>query len=192
MYRSLLILLLLFSNPVTAQQRSDDKLLCAAVYLIVNSIIEDPGASDMIAKIQESFESLYAGTRRGTVTNGDLSKAKHEHAIYLGNLYDRDPDQAVHIEMNCDAWREALVPHWQNLYEKMKELPNNNASKKKLRKLMNSFPKMPNKRYKYSHPRWEQSKYMVVMSFETWTENGRKTPYSIKQQLFDSLNQSSN
>lgn len=192
MYRALLILLLLLGKPVTAQQRSDDRMLCAAMYLIVNSIMEDPGASDMIGKLQESFETLYSAKQSRSVTNGDLSKIKHQHAIFLGNLYDRNPDEVVAIEMNCDTWRQSLAPLWQNLYEEMQGLPDNKATKKKLRKIMNSFPKMPNKKYKSDHPRWDQSELMVVLSFETWTENGRRTPYSIKQQIFDSLGKSSN
>ena len=192
MFRIFFFIFLISSNSLAAQQRSDDRMLCAAMYLVVNSIIEDPGASEMIGKLQESFETLYRETQTKSVTNGDIGRLKHEHAIYLGNLYDRNSDDVVRIEMNCDTWRQSLIPYWQGLYNEMKGLSDNNASRKKIRKMLKKFPRMPNKKYNRSDQRWEESEYMVMLSFETWTENGRRTPYSIKQEIYKELGTSNN
>ena len=188
----LVITLLLFSNPVAAQQRSDDSMLCASLYLIVSSIVEEPGAIDMISKLQESFETIYSSRQTHNTTNGEIGKLKHEHAIYLGNLYDRDPDYVVAIEMKCDAWRQTLVPHWQSLSVKMRGLPDNETSRKKVREIITNFPRMPGKNYNRTHSRWDESEYMVILSFETWNKNGRRTPYSIKQEIYKDLGMSNN
>ena len=192
MKQILVIILLFFSNPLAAQQRSDNSMLCASLYLVISSIVEEPGAADLISKLQESFGTIYSSRQTHNTTNGEIGKLKHEHAIYLGNLYDSNPDDVVAIEMNCDAWRQTLVPHWRSLSRKMQELPDNETSKKKVREMIRAFPRMPGNNYTRTHARWEESDYMVFLSFETWNKNGRRTPYSIKQEIYKDLGMSSN
>ena len=43
-----------------------------------------------------------------------------------------------------------------------------------------------------THSRWDESEYMVILSFETWNKNGRRTPYSIKQEIYKDLGMSNN
>ena len=56
-----------------------------------------------------------------------------------------------------------------------------------LKEGIRKFPAMSNEEFDNTNPRWEASKTMMDLSFENWSKSGRITPYSLKQNLSNSL-----
>ena len=129
---------------------------------------------------QQVFNLIYAASKNRTVTNGEISKLQHEHLMYLGNLYDKNKNKIYEIEMQCSTWRESFAPLLMSLSKTTKNFD-------ELKKGIKAFPSMTKQSFGSSNPRWEQSKNMMDASFNIWSSKGRITPYSVKENLSESL-----
>ena len=175
---------ILFSSILTgisAQHRSSDAILCSSIYYIVTSLMSDNNAGqEVLMQQQEIFNLIYTAKQNRVVSNGEVSELKHQHLMYLSDLYDQNPSKVYNIEMQCSNWREKFAS---SLMKLTKTANNFDQLKEGIRK----FPAMSNEEFDNTNPRWEASKTMMDLSFENWSKNGRITPYSFKQNLSNSL-----
>ena len=177
----LLALILNFPGISFSAKRTSDAILCSSIYYIVTSMTEgDEAGQEMLMKQQEIFNLIYVSKQKRNVSNGEISELQHQHLMYLSDLYDRSPNKVYNLEMQCSTWRQTFVPSLMQLSKTAKNL-------EQLKQGMRKFPPMGNKTFKRSDPRWAASKTMMDLSFESWSRNGRITPYSMKQNLFNSL-----
>ena len=178
-----IILILICNIPSIsfAAKRTSDAILCSSIYYIVTSMTEgNKAGQEMLMKQQEIFNLIYASKQKRSVSNGEINELQHQHLMYLSDLYDKNPSKVYNLEMQCSTWRETFVPSLMQLSKTAKNL-------EQLKRGMRKFPPMGNKTFKRSDPRWAASKSMMDLSFESWSQNGRVTPYSIKQNLLNSL-----
>ena len=99
--------------------------------------------------------------------------------MYLGALYDTNPDKVYNLEMNCNEWRKKF----KNVFETYTHNDESDSFLLKIKKevlpKINFHDKII---FTESNPRWEKSKSMVDNSFKSWDKIDRATPYQISQE----------
>lgn len=172
----IILSLLIFITPNTlAQQKTNDAVLCSAIYYVATAGFgANPQASKSLMGIQQTFELIFSANQNRVVSKGEVKKIKHIHLMYLGNLYDRSPEKIYNIENRCNSWREKIAPKIVKFVKTTKNFT-------ELKKQIKTLPKMPTKTFSKSNPRWERSKNMMDISFQKWTDEGRTTSYSVTE-----------
>ena len=149
-------------------------------FLASGAVGENKQAIEVMMRLQESFELIYIANQDRTVTQGEISKLKHQHLMYLAKLFDNNPEDVIQIEMQCNAWREKVMV-------KLVSFSQSEMSENELKRAVRNLPKMQKKDYARDNPRWSNSKSLVNLSFEKWDAGDRMTPYKFKQNLKEKL-----
>jgi hypothetical protein len=167
-------------------KKAKDAIQCAAIYLITSTLTPLPGlpggnyqAAVSNRQLQIAFERVFAAIeakrKKIGITNKMISERKSEIAVQLGNEFDNKPQSIYALEMQCNAWREKIIPH---LAKRMGNTSDANVIKSAFRSVPD-IPEVP----QANDPRWSQSKLMMDKAFYAWTKMGRMTPKSGKEKL---------
>ena len=159
--------------------KAENAIECAAIYMIASSMTENnKKAAKGFAAIQRYFQWVYSaieGERIGRpITNGMVSRTKSFYQVKLGKQYDRNPNPVYTLEMRCNAWRELISSALSKL--------DSGSSRVVVKRAFLNVPEMPSAPSR-NDPRWVRSKAFVDASFEKWTEMGRITTESIRDEL---------
>ena len=81
--KSFLTIFLLFINLNSfANDKKSDSILFSSVYFLASAAYgENEQAAEMMMGLQRSFELIYTANQNRRVTNGEISKLKHQHLI---------------------------------------------------------------------------------------------------------------
>lgn len=173
-----LISIIFFINFFSfSNDKVSNSMLCSSIYFISGAAFADnQNASKMMAGLQETFELIYTANQSKIVTIGDMSKLKHQHLMYLSDLFDRDRTRVIQIEMQCNAWRESVSKKLASFFQ-------SEMNQRELMQAVRTLPKIQKKNYTSDHPRWSKSKSLVYLSFQKWDAMDRITPYKFQQNL---------
>lgn len=126
--------------------------------------------------IQQSFDLIFSTGQKTTITNGEITKLKHDHLVYLGKMFDKNPSEIYQLEMECNSWRVAFSEKYIALSQKAKDWND-------VVKLIKKFPKFKTSKLKKTDKRWEKSKIMMDTGFKVWDASSRMTPFKLRQNL---------
>jgi len=173
----LFILFIFIHTNAYSKDRYSNAILCSSIYFIASGAYGDNrGAAEMLMANQRSFEVIYAANQKRSVSNGEISKLKHEHLMYLGKLFDSDPQKVFRLEMQCNSWKEEFKEQFIYMSKNAKDWND-------VIKLVNNFPKFKKIKFSSKDRRWESSMKMMNSGFEYWDLNKRMTPYQFKENL---------
>ena len=168
---------LLCTENALGQEKYADSILCSSIYFIVSGAYgENKQAQATIMSLQQSYETIYLSQQGGTVTNGQISELKHHHLMYLGTLYDSNPNKIYELEMQCNQWSKVFAPIFVSASQEAKTLD-------EMRVILKTIPMMEKKPYGPSDQRWGNSKQMMDIGFQVWDQQDRMTPFSFKEKL---------
>ena len=166
-----------------AEEKYSDGLLCSSIYFIMSGFYGDnKDAGEMLMALQQSFEVIFMSRQNRNYTNGQLSELKHNHLIYLGDLYDKNASDVYELEMQCNEWRHEAAPI---MVEAGRHFATQNFDRGKA--LLKTVPQMQKGSYDSSHQRWSVTKNIIDVGFSVWDQSERMTPFSFKQKLKNSL-----
>ena len=163
------------------QEKYSDSILCSSIYFIVSGAYDgNKQAQEMIMGLQQSYEMIYSFQQSGTITKAQIRELKHHHLIFLGTLYDSNPNKIYELEMQCNQWREVFAPIVFSASQKAKNLD-------EMKVLLKTIPMMEKKPYGPSDQRWGNSKQMMDVGFQVWDQQDRMTPFSFMEKLRKSI-----
>lgn len=90
-------------------------------------------------------------------TNGRLAELKHNHLIYLGDLYDKNASDVYELGMQCNEWRDEAAPI---MVEAGRHFATQKFDKGKM--LLKTVSQMQKGSYDSSYQRWS-----VTMNIST-------------------------
>ena len=96
--------------------------------------------------------------------------------MYLAKLFDQNPKDVIKIEMQCNAWREVVGIKLVSFFQ-------SGMSESEIMQAVRKLPKIQKKYYTSDHPRWNNSKTLMYLSFEKWDAMDRMTPYQFQENL---------
>jgi hypothetical protein len=153
------------------QAIAGDAIRCAGLFQILTSVsASEPDFGKVMTVFAGAMTDIYAvytKERTGTtVTNGEASRARSEAMRNLALQYDRNPQEAEAIFLQCFAWREDIARHFLAHQDKLKS---------DAKRVYLSMPRMP-----VSPPAdiafRQEIAQVVKIGFEEWASLGRITP----------------
>ena len=171
------VIFILINFNSFANDNKSDSILCSSVYFLASAAYgENQQAAEMMMGLQRSFELIYTANQNRRVSNGEISKLKHQHLMYLAKLFDQNPKDVIKIEMQCNAWREVVGVKLVSFFQ-------SGMSESEIMQAVRKLPKIQKKDYTSDHPRWNNSKTLMYLSFEKWDAMDRMTPYQFQENL---------
>ena len=172
----------------TISSRSNDALTCSGLFSILTSIPEPKEFNSSTTKVAIMMGKVYAHLQadnedRESLTNGEISQARSERSLRLGELYDNNSEKLVDIMIQCNAMREDISTY---LLKSFEEYEGDDISHSDLHKIYINTPNSK-KLSDIQIKDYDEYRLLIDKAMTEWDDLGRITSKDVKNILFDSI-----
>jgi len=176
LYISLLLVIQNVSYALTSTKdsRENDALTCSGLFYILTAIPEPKELNDIFAGHGELMKLIYGQLNfirtNDSLNNGEIARGKALESLRLGELHDKNSEEAGAEYIQCNAWRADIA-------EQFKEA----KSRQDFEQIIKNPPVAPMlNTIKTTEDRKKAHVYQLDTAMKAWSEAGRFTYMDIK------------
>ena len=168
------------------ESRANNALTCTGLFYILTANPEPEEVNLLVTKAAIMMSQTYAhlkeeNSNSKSLNNGDISSAKDNRALELGELYDKNPDDLVKIYAQCVEIGQNIAIHIEN------NTPESGSLDWMERRDMYLTTPSANKIEEMDRSTFNVYKNQIDSAMTSWSASDRMTKKDLKKALLDSL-----